>query len=158
MDKRLGFPSLETWVDRLMEAPDRAHRGQALVEAANGIEGVQGVAIWRALKIGGEERLTAMTVLGEPEALPSSSQVEAVMSGELSRDGLSRVQLVGATLDNEAPVLALACDALEDEVLDGLEALVTLVAVLEQSSDETALDSIRGISPGTPDQDPGSDS
>lgn len=148
MQKRLDSRTLELWTERLVAADSRPAREAVLCNAADQIEGLHAIQIWRELKIGGELKLTPTTLRGGHEALPTAAQVRAVISGELPALGLSRVQLVGRTLADEAPLLALACDDLAQEALDGLEALLTLTLIIEQDSQETALDSIRGLLDG----------
>jgi len=145
MQNRLDTRTLELWTERLVAAPSRSTREDLLCQAATGLDGVHAAQVWRALTIGGELRLTPTTLVGTHEALPSSAQVQTLISRELPATGLSRVRLIGATLEAEAPVLALACDAVSEGALDGLEALLTLLTLLEQDSQETALDSIRSL-------------
>lgn len=148
MQKRLDSRSLELWTERLVAAESRTARENVLCDAAGQIDGLHAIQVWRELNIAGELKLTPTTLRGAHEALPDAVQVRAVVTGDLPAAGLSRVRLLGATLAAEAPVLALACDEVAEEALDGLDALLTLTLILEQDSQETALDSIRGLLDG----------
>ena len=145
MRERLDSRALETWTERLVACETRRERENLLSQAASELEGVHAVAVWRELTIGGAKQLTPTTVCGAHEDLPNESQVRAVLAGELSRTGLSRMKVVGRSPSQEAPILTLACDTIEEGALDGLEALLELTRVLEQDSEENALDSVRGL-------------
>ncbi len=145
MPERLDSRALESWTERLVASETRQEREDILSTAASALDGVHAVAVWRELTIAGEPKLTPTTVRGAHEELPNDAQVRAILAGELSSAGLARIRVIGRTTAAEAPILTLACDSIEDEAFDGLEALLELTRILELNSSDSALDSVRGL-------------